>query len=409
MHSPGALLGLMFVSSAWWLGVLSTHAVISAHDTDVLPYLLGTAERPPEYVARMNVQDRKKFKQATCSFGAVGLVSNLARISFQIKNIVELCPKSAEASKSYKPGDEATVPEKVCLLSTTAIFASLAQIARSLTVLSSTCSRTATVAEACAASVETLLIPWSLLVNGGVILSAACDKGAPELPKQIEPGRRLADFTMHLPKARQVDIAQCVFDAVDATRSIASLGLALDAMGRSCPINRATRFTEKLSTAACVVDVSIVLTAFEKLVFFLALAVNHCSPEKERDAICLAGVTAIAAGLTTTSAGGAATWASCEVGRKNRLIRAAEAKNAAAAAEEEARLVLKAAPFNIVRRRLSPENSSTSLMDLQRLEEAFLRFGYNLSDDSADWLQERDSLDTLEFRTYAEDIVRPGL
>lgn len=51
---------------------------------------------------------------------------------------------------------------EVCLLSTTALVANLAQVARSLTVLISTCERSATIEEGCAASVETLLVPASL-------------------------------------------------------------------------------------------------------------------------------------------------------------------------------------------------------------------------------------------------------
>ena len=425
----------MFVSAAVWCLVLAAPDSVSAHDIDVLPYVLGTVTRPPEWIAEHNRKDRKRFKEATCSFGAVGLVSNLARLSFQIKNIVEQCPKSAEDTLSHQPGDEATIAEKVCLLSTTAIFSSLAQISRSIVVLASTCTRTASVAEACAASVQTLLVPWSLIIDGGVIISetklhqqafevlwlclflpfckyphpassqAVCDKAVSDsdlLPKGIQPGRRLTG--MELPKSRQADIAQCVFDAVDASRAIASIGLSLDLVSRSCPVNRITRFTEKLSTAACTVDVSILLTAFTKLSFYLALAVNHCSPYKERDAVCLAGVTAIAAGLSTASAGGAGAWATCEVGNKNKLIKEAAARDAAQAeeAEEEVQAaILKAAPFNVVRR-LREENSSGS--EVRRLEETFLRLGYNLSDDQADWLQE--SSEILELRSFADDVVR---
>ena len=394
----------VFLATAWWIGVLTTSTLTSAtHDVEVLPYLLGTATRPPEYIAQKNKEDRRKFREATCAFGAVGLVSNLARLSFQIKNIVELCPQSVEDSKSYKPGDEATIAEKVCFLSTTAIVASLAQISRSITVLASTCARTATVAEGCAASVLTLLVPASLIINGGIIISAACDKAiVDQLPKQIEPGRRLSSV-LDLPKKRQADIAQCAFDAVDATRSIAAIGLALDAVARSCPINRATRFTEKLTTAACTVDISILLTGFSRTVFFLALAVNHCSPDKERDAVCLAGVGAITAGLSTTSAGGAGTWATCEAGPKKQLIARLEAQAAQDPEAEVAELALEAAPFNLVRRRLA-ENSSR---DLKHLEETWLRLGYNLSDDKAGWLQEASSPEVMELRGRAEDIVRP--
>ena len=60
------------------------------------------------------------------------------------------------------------------------------------------------------------------------------------------------------------------------------------------------------------------------LVFYLALAVNHCSPEPERDAICLVGVAAIAAGGTTTSAGAAGTHATCNLGRKRQFIQRLE-------------------------------------------------------------------------------------
>ena len=234
-----------------------------------------------------------------------------------------------------------------------------------------------------------------------------CDKAVSDadlLPKGIQPGRRLTD--MELPESRKAEIAQCVFDAVDASRAIASIGLSLDLVSRSCPVNRITRFTEKLSTASCAVDVSILLTAFTKLTFYLALAVNHCSPYKERDAVCLAGVSAIAAGLSTTSAGGAATWATCEVGNKNKLIKELAAKNAAEAETAEAevqRAILQAAPFTVVRRLHSEENSSAG-GEVRRLEETFLRLGCNLSDDQADWLQEGPEI--LELRSFADDVVR---
>eukprot|EP00438_Fugacium_kawagutii_P004374 Skav214818 [mRNA] locus=scaffold1934:170511:189491:- [translate_table: standard] len=64
------------------------------------------------------------------------------------------------------------------------------------------------------------------------------------------------------------------------------------------------------------VDMGSMIGLGGKLVFYLALAVNHCSPEPERDAICLVGVSAIAAGMSTTSAGGAGTFATCEMGKK---------------------------------------------------------------------------------------------
>ena len=51
-------------------------------------------------------------------------------------------------------------------MSVSALFGGLAQLARSLTVLVSTCERAATVDEGCAASIETLLVPvtgwWQL-------------------------------------------------------------------------------------------------------------------------------------------------------------------------------------------------------------------------------------------------------
>ena len=62
-------------------------------------------------------------------------------------------------------------------MSVSALFGGLAQLARSLTVLVSTCERAATVDEGCAASIETLLVPVTLWINGGIAISAACDKG----------------------------------------------------------------------------------------------------------------------------------------------------------------------------------------------------------------------------------------
>lgn len=62
-----------------------------------------------------------------------------------------------------------------------------------------------------------------------------------DLPKDIQPGRRLLDPT-RLPKKRQWDIAQCTTDAVDAARSVAALGLVMDSVGRACPADRSSEF-----------------------------------------------------------------------------------------------------------------------------------------------------------------------
>eukprot|EP00435_Cladocopium_sp_Y103_P023300 s2267_g5.t1 len=357
-----------------------------SRDVKLLPYLLGTAPRSPEWLARHNREDRKKFRQATCSFGVLGLLSNLGRLTFMLRNIVNSCPQSVEDSASYQPGEEATLPVKVCLLSVSALFGGLAQAARSLTVLVSTCARTATVEEGCAASIETLLVPVTLFINGGIAISAACDKGAVDLPKDIQPNRRLLD-PRDLPVKRQWDIAQCTMDAIDAARAVAALGLTLDLLSRSCPVNRVTRFTEKITTAACTVDVSVLLTSFTRLVFYLALAVNHCSPEQERDAICLVGVSAVAAGMSTASAGGAGTYATCDMGKKRqrreRLVAAGKLK--ASDAGVAAPSVIASSPFQLVRRLVKPRRLEKA-WDWHELEELWLKMGYNISDPTADWL-----------------------
>ncbi|CAK9085376.1 unnamed protein product [Durusdinium trenchii] len=358
-----------------------------SREVKLLPYLLGTAPRPAKWLALKNSNERKKFRQATCSFASIGFMSNLARLTFMMRNIVNSCPQSAIDTASYQPGEEATLPVKVCLLSTTALFAALAQLARSLTVLISTCERTATVDEGCAASIETLMVPAVLFINGGIAISAACDKGAIDLPKEIEPGRRLMN-PLDLPVKRQWDIAQCTVDAIDATRSVAAIGLSMDAVARNCPVNYATPFTEELSRTACTVDVSVLLTSFTRLVFYLALAVNHCSPEPERDAICLVGVAAIAAGGTTTSAGAAGTHA-------NETL---PEEDAAAAAAADA--AVNNAPFNIIRRlvkrrRLRSLNRSR---EMERIDEIWLKLGYNLSDANASWLKEDSNPEILEIQ-----------
>eukprot|EP00913_Durusdinium_trenchii_P023114 g21698.t1 len=238
-----------------------------SREVKLLPYLLGTAPRPAKWLALKNSNERKKFRQATCSFASIGFMSNLARLTFMMRNIVNSCPQSAIDTASYQPGEEATLPVKVCLLSTTALFAALAQLARSLTVLISTCERTATVDEGCAASIETLMVPAVLFINGGIAISAACDKGPTRSPRcaeeNIEPGRRLMN-PLDLPVKRQWDIAQCTVDAIDATRSVAAIGLSMDAVARNCPVNYATPFTEELSRTACTVDVSVLLTSFTR-------------------------------------------------------------------------------------------------------------------------------------------------
>ncbi|CAK9085302.1 unnamed protein product [Durusdinium trenchii] len=385
-----------------------------SREVKLLPYLLGTAPRPAKWLALKNSNERKKFRQATCSFASIGFMSNLARLTFMMRNIVNSCPQSAIDTASYQPGEEATLPVKVCLLSTTALFAALAQLARSLTVLISTCERTATVDEGCAASIETLMVPAVLFINGGIAISAACDKGAIDLPKEIEPGRRLMN-PLDLPVKRQWDIAQCTVDAIDATRSVAAIGLSMDAVARNCPVNYATPFTEELSRTACTVDVSVLLTSFTRLVFYLALAVNHCSPEPERDAICLVGVAAIAAGGTTTSAGAAGTHATCNLGRKRQFIQRLEEmqanetlpeEDAAAAAAADA--AVNNAPFNIIRRlvkrrRLRSLNRSR---EMERIDEIWLKLGYNLSDANASWLKEDSNPEILEIQAEAEDFRR---
>ena len=92
----------------------------------------------------------------------------LALIPFRFHLVSQAFPKSS-ILPPFLP--------KVCLLSVSALLGGLAQTARSLTVLVSTCARTATVEEGCAASIETLLVPVTLFINGGIAISAACDKG----------------------------------------------------------------------------------------------------------------------------------------------------------------------------------------------------------------------------------------
>lgn len=376
-----------------------------SRDVKLLPYLLGTAPRSPKWLARHNREDRKKFRQATCSFGVLGLLSNLGRLTFILRNIVNSCPQSVEDSASYQPGEEATLPVKVCLLSVSALFGGLAQAARSLTVLVSTCARTATVEEGCAASIETVLVPATLFINGGIAISAACDKGAVDLPKDIQPNRRLLD-PRDLPVKRQWDIAQCTMDAIDAARSVAALGLTLDLLSRSCPVNRVTRFTEQITTAACTVDVSVLLTSFTRLVFYLALAVNHCSPEPERDAICLVGVSTIAAGMSTTSAGGAGVYATCEMGKKRqkreRLVKAGILKASDAGVAGPS--VIASSPFQLVRRLVKPRRLEKA-WDWHELEELWLKMGYNISDPSADWLIDEGN-DQLRSAVEAAQLLR---
>lgn len=85
---------------------------LHAHDVELLPYLLGTTQRPQELLDKWARDDRRKFREATCALGAVGLGSNLARMTYVIRNIVNSCPQSAEDSLSYQPGEEASLPIK---------------------------------------------------------------------------------------------------------------------------------------------------------------------------------------------------------------------------------------------------------------------------------------------------------
>ncbi|CAJ1431727.1 unnamed protein product, partial [Effrenium voratum] len=352
-----------------------------------------------EWLAKQAKDDRERFREATCSFGVLGIISNLARVAFTMRNIVNFCPLSVKASAApKKPGEGASLPEKVCTLSVATLWGGLAQLARSLTVVISTCERSATVEEGCAASIETILIPWTLLLNGGIIISATCDQGAVDLPKSVEPGRRLMD-PRDLPVKRQWDLAQCVLDAVDAARSIAAIGITIDAVSRRCPPNRATAFGEALSTAGCTVDVSALLSSFTKLVFYLALAVNHCSPEPERDALCLVGVSAIAAGLSSTAAGGAGIYGTCQLGPKKQLIDKLEKL------QEGPDAVTFSAPFILPRKLRSDAHQNLS-HEMEDLDKIWLQLGYNLSDTTAEWLRSGESPATLEIRSAAEELVR---
>ena len=66
------------------------------------------------------------------------------------RSVVSCCIACGLGGRNFKP-------TKVCLLSTTALFGGLAQIARSLTVLISTCERTATLDEALATDLSEIL------------------------------------------------------------------------------------------------------------------------------------------------------------------------------------------------------------------------------------------------------------
>lgn len=47
------------------------------------------------------------------SFGLVGFLSNLARLTFIFRNIINSCPQSVKDSAVYQVGEEASLPIKV--------------------------------------------------------------------------------------------------------------------------------------------------------------------------------------------------------------------------------------------------------------------------------------------------------
>eukprot|EP00933_Yihiella_yeosuensis_P054791 TRINITY_DN5334_c0_g1_i4.p1 TRINITY_DN5334_c0_g1~~TRINITY_DN5334_c0_g1_i4.p1 ORF type:complete len:765 (+),score=118.06 TRINITY_DN5334_c0_g1_i4:94-2388(+) len=385
----------------------------AGHDLDILPNLLGTVTRSPEYVAQKAAEDRNKTRQAICSIAVWGLINSLARSVFQMRILIKTCPKANEDTASHVPGEGATSTQKACMISASAIFASMAQIARSLTVSVSQCGETATVAQACAVSVETILLPFAYLIAGGTVISASCGEAAATLPQTIEPGRRLDARTARSAADRPWATAECAVDALSAARALEGIGISLAEIVRNCPVQRISRFEESISTAACTVDISQLLTSFFVIVFYIASAVNHCSPMAQNDALCLLGVTSILGSISATATGGAALYLSCEVGKKTAALQAglfamlhANASNVSQAGKTEldALASMRLSDSAHIFRRLLLREPGDS-MTLADLDETWSRLGYNLSDGNASWLHDVENADAEQVLKRGQEII----
>jgi len=315
--------------------------------------------------------------QTSCAFSLLQAINFLARSVFQLRGIVIFCPEAAKATK----------PMKTCLISSSALVASMAQIAAGISVAVSKCAATVNNKALCAAPIASWFAPVSLFISAGTTTSASCANQVAALPKELELHRRLESVN-----DRKWSLAECAVDVTSAIMAVGQIAIGFNGATTSCPAVTGQPLQEKVSKAACWVDAGFMVFSVSRLVLFLALAAAHCTVGPQPDATCVAAAdTLVAAALAATFLG-PSVYLSCQVGpEKSKIIDGTSVllnRRRLSSRDDLIGALSKQAGFN---RRLTPSDVIAELANqsaFETVDDLWLSMGYNLSDPNAAWLEE---------------------
>ncbi|CAE8629334.1 unnamed protein product [Polarella glacialis] len=383
---------------------------LEGHHIETLPELLGVVTRPPKLLEAWDKKDRESTRDAVCSFAIIGVVDQLARATFQIRVIAKICPQASVDAHSYVPGEQISLKQKICLISISGLFAALALIARGLIVAVSSCGEAAKIEELCGAAITSLLTPIPFFISSATVISAACTDEAQDLqtPANYVPAARRLQQGQREVSGWQT--AQCVVDSVSAARALAAIGLGLNAAVRSCPVKRTYQLEETVSTAACTVDIAATITAVFRFVGYVALAVHHCTPEIQVGALCVAGVSILAAGCSSAITSGAGIYLTCVVGDKaGDIISGKYATlftpiNKSSASTLDLPASGRSSTHWRHRRHLRERLQESA--GFAESEELWLSIGYNLSDSQALWLTSQEGPEMQELLEKGRKMIK---
>jgi len=325
----------------------------------------------------------QQTNQATCAFGTLQATNFLARSVFQIRGIVKFCPQARPGQAGFKP------PWKSCLISSTALVASMGQIAAGLSTAVARCAATLNIQANCAAPIGALFTPMSSFISAGTATSAACAKRVSELPPDIELGRRLQSESADQQKW---SYAECGVDISSAIMAIGQLALGFNGATRNCPARTGQPLQERVSRSRCMQFAAFTFFSVARLVVFLALASEHCIPGPQTDSMCVAATATLVAASFSVTFNGNAIYQNCQVGPEGNAIIAGTSvllnRRRLSSTDEFIGALSKQAGFS---RRLTQSELIAELANestFENVDDLWLSMGYNLSDPNAAWLEE---------------------
>merc|ERR1719419_1894577 len=313
----------------------------------------------------------------------LALLAPGAAKSTSVANLEKLCPQARPGQAGFKP------PWKSCLISSTALVASMGQIAAGLSTAVARCAATLNIQANCAAPIGALFTPMSKFIAAGTATSASCAKRVSELPPDIQLSRRLQSESADQQKW---SYAECGVDISSAIMAIGQLALGFNGATKNCPAATGQPLQERGSRSRCMQHAAFTFFSVARLVVFLALASEHCIPGPQTDSMCVAAAATLVASSFSVTFNGNAIYQNCQVGPEGNAIIAGTSvllnRRRLSSTDEFIGALSKQAGFS---RRLTQSEFITELANesaFENVDDLWLSMGYNLSDPNAAWLEE---------------------